>query len=224
MPRTDPADHPLRPPLRHDDPARPRTGYPRKRARTRRQLMDAGVVVLARTGREGATVGEVAREARVSPATFYNHFSDLDELTDAVVDDLAAAVEIGRELLTAVEHDPAARVAIGTRQLLDLAGDDPSTAQAFVTLLATVPAFRRRVRATVAGAVEAGIAEGRFTRQPVEVVVDALIGAVTQWIRTRLAGETDDAGDIARLTLALRIAGLATDDATEVVAGALAHA
>ena len=57
-------------------------GYPRKRARTRRALLTAGMVVLAEKGPEGATVGEIARQAHVSSGTFYNHFVSIADLDD----------------------------------------------------------------------------------------------------------------------------------------------
>lgn len=183
-------------------------GYPRKRARTRRQLMNAGMAALAERGPDGITVGGIARRASVAPGTFYNHFDDLEALTSAVVDELASGVEIGGEQLRAIEHDAAKRVAIGTQQLLDLAREHPDTARAFVALLATVPAFRARVRATVRLAIDDGIATGRFAVRSPAIVADALIGAVVQWMRSLLFGESDTTPDGERLELALQIAGL----------------
>ncbi len=202
-------------------PAPAASGYPRKRARTRRRLMASGMTVLAELGPDGATLNEVARRAEVSPGTVYNHFRDLDALTDAIVDELARGVEIGRAQLDEIEHDPAARVAIGTRQLLELTSDDPSAARAFVTLLATVPAFRRRVQATVAGAIEDGIAGGRFARRDSLMVTDAVIGSVVQWMRSRLAGDAATHGLGDELRFVLTIVGVADGDADEVVAALL---
>lgn len=189
-------------------PPNEQRGYPRKRARTRRQLLNAGMAALAEHGPDGVTVGEIARHARVAPGTFYNHFDDLEALTSAIVDELALGVEIGGEQLRAIEHDPAKRVAIGTQQLLDLAREHPDTARAFVALLATVPAFRARVRATVRLAIDDGIATGRFAARSPTIVSDALIGAVVQWMRSLLFRESDTTPDGERLELALHIAGL----------------
>lgn len=205
--RTVPAGGPATTGVPSDDATS--TGYPRKRARTRRQLLHATMAVLADRGPDGATVGAVARRAKVSPGTFYNHFDDLAAAIDAVVDELSAGVEIERERLAAIEHDAAARVAIGTLQLLDLARVEPDTARAFVTLLATVPEFRSRVRATVRRAVEDGIAERRFGARPSELTADAVIGAATQWMRTILAGEHAPATDAEYLEVVLHIAGAA---------------
>lgn len=193
-------------------------GYPRKRARTRRRLMTAGMSELAEHGPDGLTVGGVARLAGVAPGTFYNHFADLDALVAAIVAELAAGVEISGEELRSIEHDPAARVAIGTRQLMSLAHDEPATARAFVTLLATVPEFRSRVRSTVRKAIEDGIEQGRFAPQPPLVTTDAILGAVVQWMRTQLAGESDRQVSAGYLDLALRIVGLPDEQIPGVIA------
>ena len=145
-----------------DDP-RDSAGYPRKRARTRRQLLDAGIAAIADHGPAALTVGDVAGRAGVATGTFYNHFPSMADLVDAVTDELAGGVEIARSALEQVEHDPAARVAIGTRQLLRLTRADPSSARAFVSLLVTGTAFRTRVRATVRAAIDDGIQSGRLS-------------------------------------------------------------
>ena len=192
-------------------------GYPRKRARTRRQLLIAGMQELAAHGPDGTTIAQVAHRAHVSTGTFYNHFDSLGTLVGAIVDELASGVEIARDVLAQMEHDPAALLAIGTRQLLDLARTDPPTASAFVNLLATVPAFRRRVQATVRTAIADGIAAGRFEHRPAEITADAVIGVVTQWMRSRLIGEFNAALESDRLVLVLEIAGLPRTDAEAVV-------
>lgn len=162
-------------------------GYPRKRARTRRSLIAAGMVVLAAKGPDGATVGEIARQAHVSSGTFYNHFLSIEDLVESITGELSTAVEIGRDTLAVIENDPAMRVLIGTKQLLTLVDDDPASASAFVALLATVPTFRDRVRLLISGALGDGIAAGRFAQNNLMSLTDAVIGAVVQWMRTGLA-------------------------------------
>lgn len=162
-------------------------GYPRKRARTRRALLAAGMMVLAEKGPEGATVGEIARRAHVSSGTFYNHFLSIEDLVEAVAGELSTGVEIGRDTLNAIEHDPAMRVLLGSAQLLDLVDDDPPSAAAFVALLATVPVFRDRVRLLVSGALADGIDTGRFADHDLMALTDAVLGSVVQWMRTGLA-------------------------------------
>ena len=62
-------------------PARTR-GY-KKKERTRRQLVEAGVRALAAKG-EGLTVSDVVAEAEVSNGTFYNYFPTSEDLLQAV--------------------------------------------------------------------------------------------------------------------------------------------
>ena len=162
-------------------------GYPRKRARTRRALLSAGMLVLAEKGPDGATVGQIAREAHVSSGTFYNHFLSIEELVDAITGELSTGVEIGRDTLTAIENDPAMRVLLGSAQLLRLVDEDPASGSAFVALLATVPVFRDRVRFLVSGALADGIDTGRFVENDVMALTDAVLGSVVQWMRTGLA-------------------------------------
>jgi AcrR family transcriptional regulator len=184
------------------------SGYPRKRARTRRQLLDAGMAALADHGPGGVTVGDVAARAGVAAGTFYNHFPSMSHLVDAVTDELAGGVEIARGEIEQVEHDPAALVAIGTRQLLRLTRADPPSARAFVALLATTPAFRSRVRATVQGAIDAGIRAGRFPERSAIATTDAVVGTVVQWMRSALSGEAGSEPERELLRMILVVVGV----------------
>jgi len=145
------------------------------------------MVVIADKGPDGATVGQIARQAHVSSGTFYNHFLSIEDLVDSITGELGTAVEIGRDTLTVIENDPAMRVLIGAGQLLALVDDDAASASAFVALLATVPPFRDRVRLLVSSALSDGVATGRFMNQNLMALTDAVLGSVVQWMRTGLA-------------------------------------
>ncbi len=199
-------------------------GYTRKRARTRRALINAGRAELAKHGPDGATIGEIARRAHVSAGTFYNHFDDLDTLVHTVVDELARGIEATRERQAALETDPGAQLAIGTLQFLRLTHDDPAAARAFVALMANVPEFRARVRATVGTAIAEGVDQRRFVRRQPLVTTDALLGAVVQWMQTRLVGDADGTSDADHVTFALHIAGLAYGEIAGVVDRAIEKA
>ncbi|MEM7338766.1 MAG: TetR/AcrR family transcriptional regulator [Actinomycetota bacterium] len=204
------------------------SGYPRKRAQTRQRLLRAGMVVVARNGPDGARVRDVAAEAGVVTGTFYNHFPSLAELIDAIAGELSVGVEIASTTLEAIEHDPAARVAIGTCQLMQLVDDDPTSASAFIALLAGQPSFRSRIRSVITGAVADGVRTGRFAVVDAATVSDACLGAAVQWMRSALAGEADAeagvaAGDAvrARLRVMLAIVGLDQSDVDQVIDMAL---
>lgn len=193
-------------------------GYPRKRARTRRQLINAGMAVLADKGPAGTTVGEIARTAKMATGTFYNHFPSVPDLVDTVTGELATGVAIGRETLDQIANDPALRVLLGTGQLLDLAEDDPVSARAFVRLLSSVPTFRGRVRDVAAGAVNDGMQTGRFATWSLDATTDALLGAVVQWMRSILAEE--DQADVTRkdrFAIVLSLLGVDRSEFAEII-------
>jgi AcrR family transcriptional regulator len=57
----------------------------KKRELTRHQLIAAGIAVLAEKG-EALTISDVVARAEVSNGTFYNYFTDRDELIDALAE------------------------------------------------------------------------------------------------------------------------------------------
>lgn len=181
------------------------SGYPRKRRQTRRRLLRAGMELLAERGTMGVTAGSVASTAGVATGTFYNHFTSVDDFLDAITHDLAHGVEIGRDTLTAIEHDPAVRVTIGVLQLLVMADTDPVSASAFVNLVATRADFRARVRTIVAETIADGVEAGRFDASADQATTNGVLGTTLQSMRSRFLGETthDIAPDVARLVMRL---------------------
>jgi AcrR family transcriptional regulator len=198
----------------------PSTGYPRKRRQTRRRLLRAGTVVLVERGPAQVTAGQIAAAAGVAVGTFYNHFPSVDDLVDAVADDLSHGVEIGRDTLNDIEHDPSRRVAIGVLQLLEMADADPTAASAFVTLAALRPDFRARIRAIVGQAISDGVEAQLFDVAVGPAAVNAVLGTALQSMRSRVLGETDrdEAQAVARLVL--RLLGVPAADIDSVVAQA----
>lgn len=193
------------------------TGYHRKRARTRRLLITAGMEVLARRGPDGATVGEIAGEAGVSPGTFYNHFPSLIDLVEAITGELQTGVEIASTTLDSIDNDPAIRVAIGTEQLLAMTTNDAASAAAFVSLLAAIPSFRLRIRSVIEQAVQRGVDTESFDVTDVGAATDAVLGSVVQWIRSDLARESTGVPVTDRATLILRLLGVSKRDAQRIV-------
>lgn len=64
-----------------------------QKLKTRRSLMDAALRQLsADRGFGSLSLREVAREAGIAPTSFYRHFSDLDELGLALVDEGGVAL------------------------------------------------------------------------------------------------------------------------------------
>ena len=200
--------------------AAPSPGYPRKRRQTRRRLLRAGTVVLVESGPAHVTAGQIATAAGVAVGTFYNHFPSVEDFIDAVADDLSTAIEIGRDTLNEIEHDPGRRVAIGVLQLLDLADTDPTSAAAFVSLAALRPDFRGRIRSLVGDAISDGVQAQCFDVAAGPAATNAVLGAALQSMRSRVLGETESQEAPVVAGLVLRLLGMADAD----IAAALEHA
>ncbi len=199
------------------DPSTDDGGYPKKRARTRAQLRQAGMVAIAQHGPEAVTVGEVAKLAGVAQGTFYNHFPSLADLIDEIAEQLGTGVEIARDALDAIESDPASRVAIGVLQLVDMADRDPTAAAAFVALAAARPGFRARVRAIIGRAIADGADGGGFDVEDGAAPLNAVLGTCLQSMRSITLGETDGSIGPSVARLVLRTLGLGDDRSAQVV-------
>lgn len=58
-----------------------------RKARTRRQLLDAALGLVAERGFAALSLRELAREVGITPAAFYRHFANLDELGLVLVEE-----------------------------------------------------------------------------------------------------------------------------------------
>src|SRR5205823_14897917 len=75
-----------------------------KGARTRRAVLDAAIARFARDGYRGASVAEIARDARLSGTAAYAYFPNKEALFVAAVDEDAAGV-IDEALSTLTDAD-----------------------------------------------------------------------------------------------------------------------
>ncbi len=79
-----------------------------RKARTRRQLLDAALALVAERGFAALSLRELAREVGITPAAFYRHFANLDELGLVLVEEsfgaLGAMLREARSERTPPEH------------------------------------------------------------------------------------------------------------------------
>ncbi len=59
-----------------------------RKAQTRRTLIEAALCLIEGGGFAGLSLREVTRQAGVAPATFYRHFSDMEDLGLALIDEV----------------------------------------------------------------------------------------------------------------------------------------
>src|SRR3954453_14492306 len=96
----------------------------------RRRLNEAAAAVFARVGYADATAEGIAREAGMSKATFYEHFTNKEDAILALFDSSAQLVAERMAAATrTVEEAPAAQIGAGGRAFLQTLSEFPERAQ-----------------------------------------------------------------------------------------------
>ncbi|MEM9513295.1 MAG: TetR/AcrR family transcriptional regulator [Actinomycetota bacterium] len=199
------------------DSSGPTTRGHKKKERTRRQLLDAAIAVIAERG-EAFTASDVTTRAEMSAGTFYNYFDDRDQLIQAVVPDVIDAFAADSDV-TVDEPDPARRFAVITARALHRAVDSPDEFRALLRLdaaqrLIVDGAPMRFLRADIA----TGVAAGRFSLDVDDAAVDVVVGSILFAAR-RIVSEPVADGYITRvLSQLLRSLGVAEDEAAQIAA------
>lgn len=203
------------PPARRTPPPPPSRGH-KKRERTREQLLAAGLQVLAEKG-EALTVSDVVARAAVSNGTFYNYFTDREELIDALAERSLLSLA-ARTASETAEQDPARRFAIATGRVLVRAEQDPGWGGAVLRLADHRRALDHEFGRYLADDLADGFAEGRFTLEADDVTRDLLGGLIMLTIR-RIVRREATADQIERvIARALTVLGVSAEEA-----GALAR-
>ena len=198
--------------------AEPSRGH-KKKQRTRRQLVAAGLRVMARKG-QGLTVSDVVAEAEVSNGTFYNYFADRDDLLEELAQHsmLALAEAAAREPI----DDPALRFAVATHRVLARAREDETWARVLLRLVSRPGSgidFVRYLREDLAE----GFAQGRFDAGPDAATLDQVAGLVILTIRRMVEGEGVADTPAAAVRRSLRSLGLEPDECARLAEAASAY-
>jgi AcrR family transcriptional regulator len=201
-----------------NEPREPRTRGYRKKERTRRQLIAAGVRVLAKKG-QGLTVSDVVAEAEVSNGTFYNYFADRDELIEAVA--THSALSLAAAAAEEPIEDPARRFAVATTRVLLRARDDETWAR--VTLrLASRPGSSMDLSRYLREDLAEGYAQGRFDTGPDDAALDQVTGLIMMTIRRMIEGQARVDAPQKAVQRGLRALGMDATEAAELAAEAVA--
>ena len=183
-----------------------------KRARTRAQIVEAGLMLLAERPPEALTIDAIVEAAGVAKGTFYYHFQSIEELVAAVGAKLADSFD---ELLAPSRldvPDPVERMAFAFTKFLEKAINDPLWAR-LVVRSAEAPAALGRIRENLEADLAEAIAQGRVAIQDVELAADIVIGI---WLQvTRGSLERRAAPDLTRQALAAVLRALGASYADE---------
>jgi AcrR family transcriptional regulator len=199
-----------------NEPREPRTRGYRKKERTRRQLIAAGMRVLAEKG-QGLTVSDVVAEAEVSNGTFYNYFVDRDELLEALAEHsaLSLAKAAARERL----EDPARRFAAATTSVLLRACEDDTWARVMLRL-ASRPGSGMDLSRYLREDLAEGFAKGRFDAGPDDATLDQVTGLIVMTIRRIVEGNATPDAPQQAVQRGLRALGVDEAESAELAAEA----
>lgn len=191
----------------------------RKRGKTRRQLIDAGVRVLAEKG-EALSISDVVAAADVSNGTFYNYFSDREALFEALAEELA--LSLAAAAASEPVSDPARRFATATSRVLLKARGDPTWARLMLRLVigpGTTEELSRYLREDLAD----GLAKGRFDTGPDDATLDQVGGLIAMTVRRIAAGHARPDAPQRAVERGLRALGIAPDEAAKIAEEAVAN-
>lgn len=191
------------------------TTRPGKRERTRRRLLDAGLLVVAERG-DALTATDVVVAADVSNGTFYNHFDDRDDFMRALAyESLAALTERSADRTRGA--DPAWRFAVASMRVLDAGARDPVWARAVLRLHESPTPIHEAVQGHLRADLAAGHRVGRFSHGDDPVTVDLVSGTLMAALR-RVAGPAFDADGAPSVAVAgAAVAGAGPDFLVAVV-------
>lgn len=188
----------------------------RRKAHTRRSLLDAGRAVFSGKGVDATTIAEIAETADVGVGSFYNHFETKEDLLAALLEEALTEQLERLQKRQAQADDPAEVISIAHRHLVRLAQTEPEWGWLLVRLdieyrivnAAMGPAARRNLRR--------GIERGRFSISNPELALQASGGALLAVMHAVLEGELGPEADVEHAEGVLRSFGLDRHEAAEI--------
>ncbi len=194
------------------------TRVDRRKARTRRALIDAARRILADGGSTDVSIQEITDAADVGFGSFYNHFETKAELFEAavreVLEEYGAALDRACEDLT----DSAEIYVVGVRMTARLAATQPAVAQVLVQVGMSYAWAEDGLAARALRDIQRGIDDGRFTIDDARLGLLSTAGCVLAFLQLALdrPGDLsdDDADTLAEMLL--RMLGMTARSAAAV--------
>jgi AcrR family transcriptional regulator len=197
-------------------PTKPRLD--RRRARTRRALLDAARRILVERGTTDVSIQEITDEADVGFGSFYNHFETKTELFEAavaeVLDEYGAALDRACEGI----EDSAEIYAVGLRMTARLGQLQPAAARVLLQVGLEYISSPEGLSPRALRDIERGIEDGRFKIANPLVGLAATAGCVLAFLQLSLENPAalgdEDADDLAEMLL--KMLGMSTAAARSV--------
>lgn len=161
----------------------------RRKQRTRVALIEAARRLFAGQSIEATSISEIAEEADIAVGSFYNYFPSKDELLAALLEtSFAQQLTLLRSRQKQVD-DPAEKVSIAHRHLIELATNEPELGWLVVRFEVPQRIGAGALAAAARTDLEDGISKGRFKVTNSEVCLQASGGALLAVVHATLLGE-----------------------------------
>jgi AcrR family transcriptional regulator len=199
-------------------PAGTPTRSERRRARTHRRLLDAARELFAEQGVGETRVAQITERADVGAGSFYNHFTDKDEIVHKVLSEITEEHGDHVDEVTAEIEDPAEVVAYAHRYFVRLALTDSIFARIMIRF---DPSHRPLLEALGPRAlrnIQQGIDAGRFKVESPESALFTTGGALFGTLIGIVEGVLGEGVDETHAATVLRMLGLSRADAARVAA------
>lgn len=189
-----------------------------RRARTRARVIAAAFELFGEEDGLHARIEDVAQRAGITRATFYDHFSGMAELRDAVT------YEVTHDFLTAVSEalarlpDPRERISAAIRFYLHRVRAVPGWGRSLINLSANGIIFGAETFREAEQTVSNAIAAGQLAITDAALGRDAILGTTIAAISTMLREERGAAYPEEIVTVILLGLGVRAEDAGEIAA------
>lgn len=155
----------------------------KKKARTRRSLLEAALRIYAQKGVGELALNELAEKANVSNGTVYNYFRSKEEVLEAVGLELAEDLSRQISVLSESIENGAHRVSIGIRIFLRKAEQDADWGRSVIRVFQLDRGMRSAVAANLRKDLQLGKMQKQFTYEceasAMTLVASVTIGAMT---------------------------------------------
>ena len=195
----------------------------RRRVETRARLLAAARELFAEKGVGATRTGEITERADVAAGSFYNHFTDKDEVVAAVMAELTEEQGALVDARTRDLADPAAVVALAHAHFVRLAREDPHFGPLVIQLDTSHRVMSKALGPRALRDVEKGLESGRFTFEPAAAAALATGGALLGTMRGVVDGLLADDAEQVHVAAILRMLGLRPDDAEKTARAAVSQ-
>lgn len=197
----------------------------RRRAKTRDALIGAAERLFALHGIDGISIDEIVAAADVAKGTFYNHFTDKQQIAAAIADSLRGEIEDGIDAFNAGIDDAAMRMARAVTYYARFAMQNPERSRAMIRLMAGTVDPKAPLNKGLRTDVAAGLVDERFTGTTREAAVVFTIGVAQMVFIRATQGSKAAVVEMCRAQVALMLRGLGVRGAeAEALAGRAADA